>query len=177
MKHSHLCIGILLVGFVISGCSQRSIGNSIDDQFIGPEVASAIEKSDPDLTSPTARIVAESYNGVVLLAGQIPRTQLRETATRAAQSVSGVVKVRNELRVQMPISLLVRTNDALITSKIKAIMVADEQVPSGRVKVITENGITYLMGIVTHQEGTHAAAAAGRADGVQKVVKLFEYLN
>lgn len=76
MKRSALILAALAVTLTLAGCGSRSIGNKIDDQFLGPEVASRISNAHADLSSPTSRIVVTSYNGVVLLAGQ----------TRAASS-------------------------------------------------------------------------------------------
>ena len=86
-------------------------------------------------------------------------------------------KVHNELQVMEPSSLLVRSNDTLITSKIKTLMLADASVSSARIKVITENGVVFLLGIVTRAEGASATNVVANASGVQKIVKLFEYTN
>lgn len=177
MIRNKMVIAALTCSFALAACSNRSFGNKIDDQFLDPDVSSAISDAAPDLSSPTSHIVTSSYNGVILIAGQTPRQELKDRAGQAARSVQGVKKVHNELQVQQPTSLLVRSNDSLITSKIKTLMLADINVPSGRIKVITENGVVFLMGIVTRQEGANATSVVEDADGVQKIVKLFEYSN
>ncbi|MBF7730337.1 BON domain-containing protein [Pseudomonas sp. N040] len=177
MIRNSLVIATLACSLALAGCSNRSLGNKIDDQFLDPDVSAAISDAAPDLSSPTSHIVTSSYNGVILIAGQTPRQELKDRAGQAARSVQGVKKVHNELQVQEPTSLLVRSNDSLITSKIKTLMLADASVPSGRIKVITENGVVFLMGIVTRQEGANATRVVEDADGVQKIVKLFEYSN
>jgi osmotically-inducible protein OsmY len=156
---------------------QPSIGNKIDDQFLEPNVASAISRSHPDLTGPTSHIVVTAYNGVILLAGQTPRADLKEKAAQVANGVQGVKKLHNELQVLQPTSALARSNDALITSKIKTLMLADSKVPSTKVKVVTENGIVYLMGLVTRAEGAAATNVASGASGVQKIITLYQYTN
>lgn len=83
----------------------------------------------------------------------------------------------NELQVQQPASLLARSNDSLLTSKIKTQMLADSNVPSTKIKVITENGIVYLLGVVNRSEANAATAVVQSVSGVQKVVRLFEYTN
>ena len=118
-----------------------------------------------------------AYNGVILLAGQTPRADLKEKAAQVANGVQGVKKLHNELQVLQPTSALARSNDALITSKIKTLMLADSKVPSAKVKVVTENGIVYLMGLVTRAEGAAATNVASGASGVQKIVTLYQYTN
>ena len=144
-----------------------------------PEIrtGSSIARAHIDLTSPTSRIVVSSYNGVVLLAGQTPRNELKGIAEQAARRVNNVSKVHNELQVLSPTSLLVRSNDSLLTSRIKTQMLADSTVPGTRIKVITENGIVYMLGLVSRAEATQATNLVQSVSGVQKVVKLFQYTN
>ena len=177
MTRNPLILVTLVLGLVLGGCSNRSIGNKIDDQFLEPNVANAISRSHPDLTGPTSHIVVTAYNGAILLAGQTPRADLKEKAAQVANGVQGVKKLHNELQVLQPTSALARSNDALITSKIKTLMLADSKVPSAKVKVVTENGIVYLMGLVTRAEGAAATNVASGASGVQKIVTLYQYTN
>ena len=175
-RFSLFCVTLAL-GLSLAGCGSRSIGNKIDDQFIAPEVEANIARAHADLTSPTSHIVVTSYNGVVLLAGQTPRSELKTAAEQAARKVQGVSKLHNELQVLQPTSLLVRSNDSLLTTKIKAQMVADASVPGTRIKVVTENGIVYLLGLVSRQEASSATNLVQSVGGVQKIVKLFEYID
>jgi osmotically-inducible protein OsmY len=177
MKRSALILATLALTLTLAACGSRSIGNKIDDQFLGPDVASQISNAHVDLSSPTSRIVVTSYNGVILLAGQTPRSELKEMAAQTTRRIQGVKKVYNELQVQQPASLLARSNDSLLTTKIKSQMLADSSVPSTRVKVVTENGIVYLLGVVTRQEANQATRVVQGVSGVQKVVRLFEYTN
>lgn len=177
MTRNPLILVTLALSLALGGCSNRSIGNKIDDQFLEPNVANAISRSHPDLTGPTSHIVVTSYNGVILLAGQAPRADLKEKAAQVANGVQGVKKLHNELQVLQPTSALARSNDALITSKIKTLMLADSKVPSAKIKVVTENGIVYLMGLVTRAEGAAATNVASGASGVQKIVTLYQYTN
>ena len=116
MTRNPLILVTLALGLVLGGCSNRSIGNKIDDQFLEPNVANAISRSHPDLTGPTSHIVVTAYNGVILLAGQTPRADLKEKAAQVANGVQGVKKLHNELQVLQPTSALARSKDALITS-------------------------------------------------------------
>jgi osmotically-inducible protein OsmY len=176
MKRQPLLVaGLLMV--LLAGCGSRSIGNKIDDQFLEPAVAEKVRLAHPDLGSTTSRIVVTSYNGVILLAGQTPREDLKERAGRVAGTVQGVKRVHNELQITLPNSALARSNDALMTTKIKTQMLADSTVPGSRIKVVTENGVVYLMGLITRQEGIRATNLAQGVNGVQKIVKLFQYTD
>ncbi|MBH3310898.1 MULTISPECIES: BON domain-containing protein [Pseudomonas] len=180
-----LCLGV-------SGCSSvltstrnspieddrgtRTIGSKIDDSLIETKVSVNIAKANPELDK-GSHIVVSSYNGVVLLAGQTPRADLKSLAEQTAGQVQRVKKVHNELQVMQPSSILARNNDAWLTTKIKTQMLADESVPSSRIKVITENGIVYLLGLVRQQEANAATNVVQGVSGVQKIVKLFEYID
>jgi len=177
MTRSPLFIASLAALLLLGGCGNRSIGNKIDDQFLEPKVAQDVSRGHPDLTSPTSHITVTAYNGVVLLAGQTPRAELKTKAGQIASSVQGVKKVHNELQVLQPNSLAARSNDTLLTTRIKTQMLADTSVPGSRIKVVTENGIVYLLGLVTRAEATSATNLVQGVSGVQKIVRLFEYTN
>jgi len=118
-----------------------------------------------------------SFNGIVLLAGQTPRADLKQLAEQTASQVQKVKKVNNELQVTGPSSMLARSNDAWLTSKIKTEMLTDSTIPGSRIKVVTENGIVYLLGLLTQAEATRATNLVQGVGGVQKIVKLFEYID
>jgi len=175
IKHYWNFAAVLTLALFITACGNRSLGSKIDDPFITSEVLAAVERAHPDLASPTSHIVVSSYNGVVLLGGQTPRGELKQLAERVARGVHNVNRLHNELEVMPPTTALVRTNDALLTSNIKAQLLVDSRVASTKIKVVTENGIVFLMGIVTHQQANDAVSVVENAAGVQKIVKLFQY--
>ncbi len=154
----------------------RTIGSTIDDQLIETRIEVNVAKSHIDLER-ASRIDATSYNGVVLLAGQVPREELKDMAGRAARQVQKVKVVHNELKVGQPISLLARNNDALITANAKTRLLADSSIPGRRIKVTTEAGSVYLLGLVTRKEADLAVQAVQQVGGVQRIVKLFEYID
>lgn len=117
------------------------------------------------------------YNKVVLLAGQAPKAEWRDEAERIASSTPNVTRVCNQITIQGPTSSLTRTSDSWITTKIKSQMLANEDLKSKNIKVETENGVVYLMGIVTREQGALAADVAREVTGVQRVVKMFQYKN
>ncbi|MFS0828614.1 BON domain-containing protein [Pseudomonas phoenicis] len=180
-----LCLGISGCSSIVSSARNspidddrgtRTIGSKIDDSLIETKVSVNVGKASPDLDK-GSHIVVSSYNGVVLLAGQTPRADLKALAEQTASQVQRVKRVHNELQVMQPSSILARNNDAWLTTKIKTQMLADTNVPSSRIKVITENGIVYLLGLVTNGEATAATNVTQGVSGVQKIVKLFEYID
>ncbi|NER59627.1 BON domain-containing protein [Pseudomonas sp. MAFF212428] len=154
----------------------RTFGSKIDDSLIETKVAVNVAKASPDLDS-NSHIVVTSFNGIVLLAGQTPRADLKSLAEQTAGQVQRVKRVHNELQVLQPSSLLARNNDAWLTTKIKTQMLADNSIPGSRIKVVTENGIVYLLGLLTQQEANQATSLVQGVSGVQKIVKLFEYID
>jgi osmotically-inducible protein OsmY len=132
--------------------------------------------SDPDLYN-NAHVSVTSYNAIVLLSGQAPTEELRSRAEGLVRDLPKVRVVHNELTIAAPSSLATRTADSWITTKVKSRMLAEKGFDPSRVKVVTENGTVFLMGIVYRREAEEAVAITRQADGVQRVVKLFEYLD
>jgi osmotically-inducible protein OsmY len=153
----------------------RTFGAVIDDHTIETTVGVNIRKADPALD--TAHVVVVSYNGIVLLAGQVPTDEMRQLAADVASRVKNVKSVYNELSVGPNASVAARANDALLTTKIKSRLLGTAHIKDSRVEVTTEYGAVYLQGIVTRTEADIATDAAQNTDGVQKVVRLFEYID
>lgn len=180
-----LCLGVSGCSSVINASREapidddrgtRTFGSKIDDSLIETKAAVNIAKASPDLDN-NSHIVVTSFNGIVLLAGQTPRADLKQLAEQTAAQVQKVKKVNNELQVIAPSSMLARSNDAWLTSKIKTEMLTDSAIPGSRIKVVTENGIVYLLGLLTQAEANRATNLVQGVSGVQKIVKLFEYID
>ncbi|EHL32549.1 BON domain-containing protein [Legionella drancourtii] len=124
-----------------------------------------------------SRILVTSFNRVVLLVGQAPTASLRVLAEKIAQSTPGVERVYNEVIVSYPIPLTQRTKDSWITSQVRSSMLARKGLESGSIRIVTENGVVYLMGIVTDRQASLAVDVARRINGVRKVVKIFQYIR
>ncbi|AWF82384.1 phospholipid-binding protein [Microbulbifer sp. A4B17] len=154
---------------------ERSFGTYIDDQRIETVTTVNINKAHPDLK--TSNININSFNGVVLLTGQVPSQELRLLAGRTAEQVQNVRQVYNEIQVRGQVTLLASTSDTWLTTKVKSNLFANKEVDSGRIKVVTENGVVYLMGLLTPAEAERAAEVTRSVGGVQKVVKAVEYIN
>ena len=116
-----------------------------------------------------------SYNTWVLVSGQAPTEEDRQAVIDLVKNVEKVTRVFDEITVAAPSSLLSRSADGVVTAKIKTKLIAEKDLSTLHIKVVTENGVTFLMGLVSREEGDIATEIARRTGGVQKVVKLFEY--
>lgn len=123
-----------------------------------------------------SRILVSSFNQVVLLVGQAPTASLRIMAEKIARKTPNVRRVYNEVTVDYPIPLTQRTEDTWITSQTRSLMLTKKGLESGSIRTVTENGVVYLMGIVTHEQANLAVSVARQINGVRKVVKVFQYI-
>ncbi len=151
----------------------RKVERVIDDQTIAKKVYDKI-RFNPAFKDST-HINVTSFNGIVLLTGEATSANLRQEAETLAKTVPNVERVYNEVAIKGPSSSLTRTSDAWITAKNKSLMLAEKDLASGSIKVVTENGSVYLMGLVTRDQAETAVDVARQAAGVQKVVKIFQY--
>ncbi len=152
---------------------RRTPGTIIDDQAIEIKIANAIE-ADEEIAG-QSHISVVSFNRVVLLLGQTPDERLRARAVDIARKVDKVKRVHNEITIARPTPYAVRNNDAWLTTKVKTRLLKEKKLSSLHVKVITENGVTYLMGWVTRAEGAQVARIVQQVKGIKAVVKVFEY--
>ncbi len=182
---------ILTTSLLLSGCAtvldatrdepiqdnptSRTTGSYIDDELI--EVKSLVNLNKASASLKESHISVTSYNGSVLLTGQVANEADRNLASQVVSEIAKVKSVHNELAISGPTSHIVRTNDAWITAKIKTNMIAEKNLDSTRIKVVTENGVVYLMGMVKPQTADLAVAVVKQSHGVQKIVKVFEYVN
>ncbi len=118
-----------------------------------------------------------SYNRNVLLTGEVPFEAIKTDAEQISKAVPNVRNITNELVVSDPSQFGSRSNDALVTSKVKSRFVQERKFQPNWVKVVTENKVVYLLGIVNHKESEAAADIAATTSGVDKVVKVFEYTD
>ena len=157
---------------------RRTLGAYIDDEGIELKARLAITE-DKELYSQT-HVNIISVNGVVLLVGQAPTETMRLKVEELTKEIEKVRVVHNEMTIAAPNSYMTRSSDSLITAKVKGSLFGikgHEGFDPTRVKVVTENGIVYLMGILFRSEADAVATRGSRVSGVQKVVKLFEYLD
>ena len=162
----HGCLASVMAG------DRRSTGTVIDDSNIESKVHDRIDKKYDD----QVHVDVASFNRFVLLVGQVPDQQIKDDMGAIALGVENVRNVQNELIIGPNASGSVHTNDAYLTSKVKGRFVSENKFQANHVKVMTENGVVYLMGLVKREEGDAAADIASTTGGVQKVIKVFEYL-
>lgn len=153
----------------------RTAGTIVEDESIETKVTVNMKSMEPVFRDAHFNVV--SHNGVVLMVGQVQSDALKIRAGQiAAEASAQVRRVHNELEVAGKTTMLSRTNDSWLSTKVRTQMVANKDVPSGRIRVITENGVVYLMGMLTQAEGDRAALLARNVAGVSRVVKVFEYI-
>jgi osmotically-inducible protein OsmY len=153
---------------------RRTAGVYVSDQEIELKALERLSQAYPQKTS---SISATSYNKQVLLTGQVPDEATRDGAAKLVQAIPDVRAVFNELSVGPVSSLSTQASDTTATSNVKARLLGREGVPSNSIKVVTEAGTVYLMGLLTPAEAKAAAEVARSTSGVSKVVTLFEVVN
>ena len=166
----------LATGAVIGGAvvyDKRSVKTAYQDNDIEYQAMNLIQKN-TELAN-QSRISVTSFNHVLLLVGETPKSTYRTQAEAAVKNIPNVKRVVNQITIGQPISLSTQSNDSWITTQAKSKMLATSGLSTTQIKVVTENSIIYLMGIVTPKEGTLASQVASQVSGVQKVVTAFEY--
>lgn len=172
------CASIAATGTAFGGVAaqdRRTPGNLVDDEYIELKVLAAI-REDRAMASQT-HVNATSFNGLVLLTGEAPGESLRDRIVEITRSTPGVQAVQNEIALKAPSTLVARTSDTLVTGKVKLALLRDGQVNAAQVKVVTERGAVYLMGLLKQHEADRATEIARRVPGVQRVVKVIEYIE
>lgn len=161
-------------GSAMVASDERKTRSMVDDTLIESRAKDKLY-ADPEVAR-KIHINVTSYNGIVLLTGETVNRTLRKRAIDIVRHMDKVRRVHNEIRVGDLTGLSSRTNDGWITSKVKTQMLTAKGFKSGQVKVVTEAGTVYLMGLVSKQAGHQAAEIARNVTGVKRVVKLFEYI-
>jgi osmotically-inducible protein OsmY len=151
---------------------RRTVGTVAEDQTIEIKAGGRIGDK-----SKGAHINVTSYNRLVLLTGEAPDQATKTEIERIARSVENVRGVYNEITLGDNRALSARTNDTVLTGKVKARFVDAQRFNPVHVKVVTEGNVVYLLGMVKRKEADDATEIARTTGGVQKVVKLFEYLD
>ncbi|GAP35052.1 BON domain-containing protein [Piscinibacter sakaiensis] len=168
-----LIVGGAMVGGTLMYTDRRTSGAQIEDQAIELKASRRIA----ELTGERVHVNVTSYNRLVLLTGEALTEADRATAGEAASRVENVRSVVNELAVMGHSSLTVRSNDSILSGKVKASLVDAKDLMANAFKVVTERGTVYLMGRVTEREANRAADIARSVSGVQKVVRVLEVIS
>jgi len=154
---------------------RRTTGTFIEDQAIELK---AIKNffSDKEIND-SSHINVTSYNTVVLITGETPGEDIRKRIVNIVKTIPKVTHVYDELTIAAPSSWTSRSSDSLITSKVKTKLLTLKNFDGTRIKVVTEKGVVYLMGLLTRAESDVATRETQQTGGVQKVVKLFQYVD
>ena len=168
-----LLVGGAAVGTALVVSDRRTSGVQLEDQSIELKAMNRIREAVGD----RGHINATSYNRTVLLSGEVASEADRTAIEQSIAKIDNLRSTVNELAVMGSTSLTARSNDAVLTSKVKASYLDAKDLQSNAVKVVTERGTVFLMGRVTEREATRAADLARGVSGVQKVVRVFEILT
>lgn len=194
MHTSKKLIFISLIPLLLSGCAtvaigavagvattasithdRRTAGTFIEDEAIELKAIKQLF-ADKEISN-SSHINITSYNMVVLITGETPNEDIRKRVANIVRNITKVTHVYNELTIAAPSSWISRSSDSLITSKVKTRLLTLKDFYGMRVKVVSEKGVVYLMGLLTSAEADIATGEAQITGGVQKVVKLFQYID
>ena len=167
-----LVVGAAVGGTALVATDRRSVGAQADDESIELKIANVRSTRYGD----RVHVNITSYNGVVLLTGEVPDEATKQAIAELARTTDRVRRVQDEMVVAPPSPLSERTNDTFITSKVKARFVEANRFSATHVKVVTERGVVYLMGLVNRAEADEAGRIAASTSGVVRVVNVFEYI-
>ena len=182
---------VVMLSVLLSGCGaimssagagpieddpgERTLGQQMTDESIETKAKVNINAAADGYDNAHLSIV--SYNGFVLVAGQVPSEALKALATDVVREIEDVRRIYNELEVGPVTGAGTRTNDTWITTQVKSKLLASSDTPGTRVKVVTENSVVYLMGLLTEEEGDRVALEAAEVSSAARVVKLFEIIE
>ena len=172
------CAGVVMVG-AVGGAKmvndERSMSTQISDTNADFEITSALSKH-KDIHSQT-NITGVVLNSNVLMIGQSPNSMLRDKAVKVVQELEIGGKLHNQIRIGNPTSFTTRSNDTWITTKVKTRMLNEKELDVTRVKVVTENGEVFLLGLIARDQADLAVEVTRNTSGVRKVIKVFEYIE
>ena len=173
------CVPVALVGGAVAGgtllmsADRRSGDTQTADSTIEAGAHEAIVKLLPG----RGHVNVNSYYRKVLITGEVPTAQDKQTVETAVRALPGVQSVLSDLAVMPDSSALQRSNDGLVTSKVRARLVGTNGVPAGGIKTTTERGTTYIMGRLTADEAARTTDLVAQTDGVQRVVRVIDLIS
>lgn len=151
------------------------VGADITDNQLDMFIGVNIKKADPQLAR--SHINVNVYSSVVLITGEVSNKRLKTLAGDTARAFQGVRAVHNQLNIRSNSTWLARSADTVLTAKVKAKLVLDEEISAGDINVISEDSIVYLMGRVSQATGARTANRASETSGARNVVKIFDYTD
>lgn len=170
------CVGLVVGGAVAStfaAIDRRTLGAQTEDKSIALKGESRLSHAFGE----AAHINVNTYNRRALLTGQVADQKTKDAAEREIRAIEGVQAVSNEIQITPLASFSERSNDLLLTTKVRASFIDNKELYGSAFKIVSEAGAVYLMGLVTQREGTLAGQIASGVTGVHKVVKVFDYIS
>jgi osmotically-inducible protein OsmY len=170
------CVPAVVGGAAVGGsvvADRRTSGVYVEDENIELK---AVRKMETNLGE-QSHVNVTSFNRNVLLTGEVPDAARKTLAENLMKEVEQVRDVTNEIVIAPKTDIGVRTNDTYITTKVKTQFLTENKFQANYVKVVTENSVVYLLGLVTQAEADAAVEIARNTEGVSKVVKVFEYIK
>jgi osmotically-inducible protein OsmY len=167
-----MAVGTAVMG-TIAATDRRTFGAQTEDKAIAVKGENRVG----NMVGSAGHVNISSFNRKVLLTGEVPDEATKTAVEREVADIAGVQSIVNDLVVAPPTSYSSRSNDTLLTGKVKASLIDAQDISANSFKVVTERAVVYLMGRVTQREGTRASEIARGVAGVQKVVKVFEYIS
>jgi len=171
------CVESLIIGGVATGVVVAADRRQPEVIFGDQRIEVVASNRIGDALAGQGHVNITSYNYMVLLTGEVPSAQVKANTERIASEVPQVKTVINELQIAGASSMASRSNDSYITSKVKSNLLGADKVGPTSIKVVTEAGVVYLLGLVTREEADAATEIARGTGGVQKVVRVFEYVT
>jgi osmotically-inducible protein OsmY len=171
------CAEALIVGGVTAGVMMAADRRQAEVMFSDQRIEFSASSRVDDALKGQGHINVTSYNYTVLLTGEVPTAQAKADAEKAVSEIPNIKTVVNELQIAGTSSAASRSNDSYITSKVKSNFLGNGKVKPTNVKVVTEASVVYLLGLVTREEADAATEVARGTGGVQKVVRVFEYVT
>ena len=186
IRQTMLCLSLI----ALSGCGsmmatfesdtieedpgERSFSQQVEDESIETKAIVNIHAANEAFDS--ADFLVVSYNGYVLIAGEVASQALKDQASNVVKEIPGVRRIYNEMEIGRPSDAKTEASDVWITAQVKSVLLFGSDTPSMRVKVVTENSVVYLMGLLTPEEAKRVAEEAAEVKGVTRVVQLFEVI-
>lgn len=192
MRFQRAVVNAVLCGAVVlslQGCIEMAVGSAVmgtlaatDRRTFGAQTEDKTillkgETRVANLVGGGGHVNVASFNRKVLVTGEVRDAAMKAAVEREVAAIEGVQSIINELEIMGVSSFTSRSNDSLLTGKVKAAFVDAKDLYANAIKVVTERGTVYLMGRVTQREGNLAAEVARNVNGVQKVIKVFEYIS
>lgn len=168
-----LLIGGAIVGGSMLAIDRRTSGTQVEDEAIELKSINRVN----EVTKDRGHVNVTSYNRQVLITGEVPAEADKTAVEQAVARIENVRTIVNELAIAGNSSLTARSNDAILTSKVKAGLVDAKDLQANAIKVVSERGTVYLMGRLTEREAKRATDVARSVSGVQKVVRVFESIS